>query len=33
MYKAISLPVVLYECETWTFILREEMGWRYLKRG
>jgi hypothetical protein len=24
IYKPIILPVVLYECETWSFILREE---------
>jgi hypothetical protein len=24
IYKTIILPVVLYECETWSLILREE---------
>jgi len=24
MYKTIILPVVSYECETWSLILREE---------
>jgi hypothetical protein len=24
IYKTIILPVVLYECETWSFTLREE---------
>jgi hypothetical protein len=24
IYKTVILPVVLYECETWSFILREE---------
>jgi hypothetical protein len=24
MYKTIVLPVVLYECETWSLALREE---------
>jgi hypothetical protein len=24
LYKAIILPVVLYGCETWSLILREE---------
>jgi hypothetical protein len=24
IYKTVSLPVVLYECETWSLTLREE---------
>jgi hypothetical protein len=28
MYKTIILPVVLYECETWSVTLREEHGLR-----
>ena len=24
MYRTINFPVVLYGCETWSFILREE---------
>jgi hypothetical protein len=24
MYKSITLPVILYGCKTWFFILREE---------
>jgi hypothetical protein len=28
MYKTIILPVVLYECETWSLTLREELKLR-----
>jgi hypothetical protein len=31
MYKTISLPVVLYGCETWSLTLREEHTWGYLR--
>jgi hypothetical protein len=26
LYRSIILPVVLYECETWSLTLREEWG-------
>jgi hypothetical protein len=32
IYKTISLPVVQYECETWSLILREEHRLRVLSR-
>ena len=28
IYRNITLPVVLYECETWLLILRDECGLR-----
>ena len=28
IYKAIILPVILYGCETWSFILKEELRLR-----
>jgi hypothetical protein len=28
IYKTVILPVVLYECETWSLTLREEHGMR-----
>ena len=31
IYKAIILPVVLYECETWLLTLREERRLRVLE--
>jgi len=27
IYRSISLPAVLYGCETWSLTLREEHGW------
>jgi hypothetical protein len=30
-YKTILLPVVLYGCETWSLILREEHGMRMIE--
>jgi hypothetical protein len=32
MYKTIILPVVLYGCERWSFMLREEQRLRVLRR-
>jgi hypothetical protein len=32
IYKTIILPVVLYGCETWSLILREEHKLRVLRR-
>ena len=32
-WKTITLPVVLYSCETWSLTLREEVGQGYLKTG
>jgi hypothetical protein len=32
MYKTIILPVVLYGCETWSLILREEHRLRVFKK-
>jgi hypothetical protein len=31
MYKTIILPVVLYECETWVLMLREEHKLRVIE--
>ena len=31
VYRIIIFPVVLYECETWSFILREERRLRVFK--
>jgi len=28
IYRSISLPLVLYGCETWSLTLREEHRWR-----
>ena len=34
IYRNIMLPVVLYECETWSLTLREERKLRvFLKHG
>jgi hypothetical protein len=33
MYKTIILPVVLYECETWSLTLREEHRRRVFENG
>jgi hypothetical protein len=33
IYKTIILPVVLYGCETWSLILREEHGLRVFEKG
>jgi hypothetical protein len=33
MYKTIVLPVVLYECETWSLSLREEHRLRAFENG
>jgi len=32
IYRTIILPFVLYECETWSLILREERRLRVLRR-
>jgi hypothetical protein len=32
MYKTITLPVVLYDCETWPVILREEHRLRMFEK-
>jgi hypothetical protein len=32
IHKTIILPVVLYRCETWSVILREEHSLRVLRR-
>ena len=32
-YRNIILSVVLYECETWSLILREESGLRVFENG
>jgi len=32
MYKAIILPIVLYECETWSLILRKELRLRVFEK-
>jgi hypothetical protein len=32
IYKTIILPVVLYGCETWSLILREEPRLRVLEK-
>jgi hypothetical protein len=32
IYKTIILPVILYDCETWSLILREEHRQRVLGR-
>jgi hypothetical protein len=32
LYKAITLPVVLYGCETWSLVLREEHRLRVFKK-
>jgi len=32
IYRTIILPVVLYGCETWSLILREERRLRVLRR-
>ena len=31
IYRTIMLPLVLYGCETWSIILREERGLRVFK--
>jgi len=31
MHRTITLPVVLYGCETWSFTMREEHGLRVFK--
>jgi hypothetical protein len=31
IYRTINLPVVLYGCETWSLILREENGLRFFE--
>jgi hypothetical protein len=33
IYKTIILPVVLYECESWTLILREGHRLKVLRTG
>ena len=33
IYRTIILPVVLYECETWSLILRDERGLRVYENG
>jgi hypothetical protein len=33
IYKTITLPVVLYGCETWFLTLREETDWECLRTG
>jgi hypothetical protein len=33
MSKTVILPVVLYGCETWTLLLREEHRFRAFKNG
>jgi hypothetical protein len=33
IYKTIVLPVVLYECETWSLTLREEHRLRVFENG
>jgi hypothetical protein len=32
IYRTIILPVVLYQCETWSLTLREELRLRVLRR-
>jgi hypothetical protein len=33
MYKTIILPVVLYECESWSLTLREDNRLRVFENG
>jgi hypothetical protein len=32
IYKSVILPVVLYECETWSLTFREEHGLRVFEK-
>ena len=29
IFKTITIPIVLYGCETWSLTLREERIWKY----
>jgi hypothetical protein len=33
LFKTIILPVVLYECETWSPTIRKHIDWECLRRG
>ena len=33
VYRTVSLPVVLYRCETWLLTVREERRLRVLENG